>query len=141
MTAANNWARRRWLNFRQGHSYYLIFAMSFANFILIFYRLLVERVETLSDLFSDLWVFVAVFVAFYVPAAILIGHWHHKTQVKIETELWHNQDPVMAKWFRLLIDIHTGKATQEEIAQTRNFLKSIEEGKSYKEFTDDKNSL
>lgn len=133
----SNWVRRRWLNFRQGHSYYLIFAMSFANFILISYRLLIERVESLNTLFSNLWVFMALFIALYIPAAILIGHWHHKTQVKIETELWHNQDPVMAKWFRLLIDIQTGRATPEEIEKTRNFLKSIEDGKNYKESSND----
>lgn len=141
MTAASNWARRRWVNFRLGHSGYLIFIMSFANFILISYRLLVERVETLSEIFSSLWMFVAVFTILYIPVAILIGHWHHKTQVKIETELLHSQDPVMAKWFRLLIDIQTGKATQDEITKTRNFLKSIEEGKNYKEFTNEKGSL
>ncbi len=140
MTVAGNWARRRWLNFRQGHSYYLIFAMSFANFILIAYRLLVERVDALNELFSSLWLFVAAFIALYVPAAILIGHWHHKTQVKIETELWHNQDPVMARWFRLLIDMQAGRATQEEIAETRDFLKSIEDGKNYKELAGDKDN-
>ena len=141
MTTSSNWARRRWVNFRFGHSGYLIFIMSFANFILISYRLLVERVETLSEIFSSLWMFVIVFTILYIPTAILIGYWHHKTQVKIETELLHSQDPVMAKWFRLLIDIQTGKATQDEIDKTRNFLKSIEDGKDYKDPADKKTGV
>ena len=42
----NGWLRRRWLDFRFGHSIYLIFALSFINFILIFHRLLIERIES-----------------------------------------------------------------------------------------------
>lgn len=138
-----DWARRRWVNFRMGHSIYLVFIMSFANFILISYRLLIERVDALNELFSSLWVFIIAFILLYIPAATLIGHWHHKTQFKIETDLAHRQDPVMARWIRLLIDIQTGRATEEEITKTRDFLKSIEEGKDGRtpvEKTDDKGS-
>ena len=129
MTNYNNWARRRWTNFRQGHSVYLIFALTFANFILIFHRLLIERVEFLSEVFSSLWVFALVFVLVYIPLAVLIGHWHRKTQLKIEMELLYRQSPLLAKWFRVLFDMQTGKATKEEIENTRNLLKAIEDGK------------
>jgi len=53
----DSWMRRRWFDFRQGHSVYLIFALTFANFILIFYRLLIERVEVFNEIFSSLWIF------------------------------------------------------------------------------------
>ena len=129
MTNINNFARRRWTNFRQGHSVYLIFALTFANFILIFHRLLIERVEFLSEIFSSLWVFAIVFVLIYIPLAVLIGHWHRKTQLKIEMELMYRQSPLLAKWFRVLFDMQTGKATKEEIENTRNLLKAIEDGK------------
>ena len=89
----NNWIRRRWLNFRQGHSIYLIFILTFANFILIFHRLFIERVEALNEVFSSVWLFAVFFVIMYIPIAILIGHWHRTTQVKVETELVQRQNP------------------------------------------------
>ena len=121
-----NWTRRRWLDFRLGHVTYLAFAMAFGNFVLIFHRLLIERVEFLENIFSDLWFFTIIFVLAYFPIAILVGFWHRKTQIKVETELTLKQNPLFAKWFRTLIDIQTGKATKEEIESVRNMLKSIE---------------
>lgn len=129
--------RRRWLNFRHGHSIYLIFALTFANFILIFHRLLIERIDFLSDIFSSLWVFAVVFILIYIPVAILLGHWHRKTQLKVEMEMIERSNPLLAKWFRVLYDMQTGKATKEEIESTRNLLKAIEEGKDM--IKDDKN--
>jgi len=124
-----NFGRRRWVNLRAGHSVYLIFALTFMNFILIFHRLLIERVDFLSEIFSSLWVFALIFLVVYIPVAILIGHWHRKTQVKVETELWLRQNPMLAKWFRVLIDIQIGKAPEEEIEHLQKLLRAIEEGK------------
>jgi len=123
------WFRRRWFDFRQGHSVYLIFALTFANFILIFHRLLIERVEFLNEVFSNLWVFVIVFILIYIPLSIAIGAWHRKTQLKVETEITLLQNPLWAKMFRTLIDIQTGKISKEELEDMRKLLKKIEDGK------------
>lgn len=125
------WFRRRWFDFRQGHGMYLVFAMSFTNFVLIFYRLLIEEINALSDLFSHLWVFLVVFLLAYIPFAILVGYWHRKTQMKVESEQSMRQNPLLAKNFRVLLDVLEGKATKEEIEDFRNLLKSIESGKNY----------
>ena len=45
----NNWFRRRWLDFRQGHSIYLVFIITFANFITIQYKLVLEKVPAAVD--------------------------------------------------------------------------------------------
>lgn len=123
----DSWIRRRWFDFRQGHSVYLIFALSFGNFILIFHRLLIERVETLDEVFPSLWIFAVVFILLYIPIAIAIGSWHRKTQLKVDAEVGMRQNPLFAKWFRVLLDIQTGKATKEEIEDMRKLLKSIED--------------
>jgi len=123
---SNSFIRRRWYDFRQGHGIYLIFMLSFANFILIFHRLLIERVEVLEKIFPNLWIFIIVFVLLYIPIAILIGAWHRKTQLKVDIEVAVRQNPIWAKMFRTLIDIQTGKASKEEIESARKFLKSIE---------------
>ena len=122
----SSWIRRRWQDFRFGHSFYLIFALTFANFVLIFHRLLIERVEFLSEIFSELWVFAVVFVLVYIPLSIGIGAWHRRNQIKVETEQTLLNNPFMARNFRMLVDIIEGKASKEDIENFRNFLYNIE---------------
>jgi hypothetical protein len=123
------WLRRRWLDFRFGHSLYLIFAISLANFVLIFHRLLIERIDFLNGVFDNLWFFTFVFIIIYIPVSIAVGAWHRKTQLKIESTQTMKQNPVMAKMFRNLLDIIDGKSTKDEIQQFRKFLLKIENGK------------
>jgi len=123
------WIRRRWMDFRFGHSIYLIFALSFANFVLIFHRLLIERVEFLNEIFSSLWLFALIFILLYIPISIVIGIWHRKTQVSVETELAMRHNLFLAKNFRILMDMIDGKATKEEVQNFRNLLIKIESGK------------
>jgi len=122
------WIRRRWFEFRQGHSFYLILLLSVSNFVLIFHRLLIERVSFLDEIFSQLWFFFVIFVLGYIPVAILIGHWHKTTQLKIDTETVIRQNPLFAKGIRILLDLQTGKASQEDVDSFRKLLKSIESG-------------
>ena len=129
---ATPFVRRRWLDFRNGHGLYLVFLMGFANFILIFHRLFIERIPFLEDIFSNLWVFAIFFVIIYVPTAILVGYWHKKTQMKIEMEVLARQNPFFAKWIRVIIDILTEKASKEEVENLRKLLKSIEDEKGEK---------
>jgi uncharacterized protein YneF (UPF0154 family) len=124
-----SWARRRWWEFRQGHSVYLIFMLTFINFILISYRLLIEKVIFFKELFPELWVFAVLFIVCYIPAAVLIGFWHRKTQLRVETTLVQQQNPVLAKMVRTLLDVQTGKATEKEIEEFREMLEKIEKRK------------
>ena len=121
-----SWARRRWWEFRQGHSIYLIFALTFINFILISYRLLIEKVKFLGELIPELWIFAILFLVIYIPTAILIGAWHRKTQLRVEATIIAQANPVLAKMFRTLLDVQTGKANDEEIEKFRKMLEGIE---------------
>ena len=120
------WVRRRWMDFRWGHTTYLIFLLTFTNFVLIFYRLLVERVDFLQNIFSELWMFMIIFVLGYVPLGIAVGAWHRKTQIKIDQEQALLQNPFLAKNFRMLVDIIQKTASKEEIESFRNLMISIE---------------
>jgi len=120
------WTRRRWWEFRQGHSVYLIFMLTFINFILISYRLLIERVVIFKELIPDLWIFALLFLVCYIPAAILIGFWHRRTQLKVETTIVQQQNPILAKMIRTLLDVQTGTASKEEIKEFRDMLEKIE---------------
>ena len=130
------WIRRRWYDFRLGHSVYLIFALTFSNFVLIFHRLLIERVEFLNEIFSELWLFILVFIVAYIPISIVIGSYHRKTQIKVEFEQGLLNNPFMARNFRILIDIIEGNASKEEVENFRNFLYKIEK-KSDLSFSDE----
>ena len=125
------WGRRRWWEFRQGHSVYLIFMLTFVNFILSTYRLLIEKITTFKELIPELWIFALLFIVCYVPAAILIGFWHRRTQLRVETTLVQQQNPVLARMIRTLLDVQTGIATKEEIEEFRKMLESIEKRSKY----------
>ena len=120
------WIKRRWWEFRQGHGIYLIFILTFMNFILISYRLLIEKIPFLNNLIPELWVFVIMFLGFYIPAAILIGMWHRRTQLRVENTISLEQNPFFAKMFRTMLDIQIKKASEKEIEEFREFLTKIE---------------
>lgn len=124
----DGWARRRWFDFRQGHGLYLIFFLTFANFVLIFHRLLIERVEFLNGILDQLWIFAIIFVLIYIPIAIIVGAWHRKTQMRVDADAMMRQNPILAQMFGLLIDIQLGKASQGKIDEVREFIHSIETG-------------
>lgn len=124
-----NWIKRRWFDFRNGHTFYMIYALTGANFVLIFHRLLIERVPLLDEVFSNLWFFALVFIFTYIPIAVIVGVWHRRSQLKVDQEQVFRRNPPFARMFRIMMDIQTGKASEKEIKQAREFLKSIEEGK------------
>lgn len=120
------WFRRRWMDGRSGHSIYLMFVLTFVNFVLISHRFFLEEDPLLGGLFSNLWIFGLVFLIAYIPISILIGYWHRKTQLSIEVTLKYLESPLFAKMFRSLIDVETGRASEEDIKKFRKTLTDIE---------------
>ena len=123
------WMRSRWWEFRVGHSTYLIFLLTFMNFILISHRLLIERIPFLQEIIPDLGTYMVLFLIVYIPLSVIIGFYHRKTQLKVEQTLTMQQNPFIAKLFRVLLDVQTGKATEKEIEEFRKMLNSIEKRK------------
>lgn len=121
----NSWVRRRWLDFRQGHTIYLVFAMTFLNFITIQYALLVDRVPVLNSVFPSLWIFAIIFISAYLPLAIVIGYWHRKTQWKVEQEAMFNENVVQARMWLFLIRLVQGKVSEKEQAEMQEMLEKI----------------
>jgi hypothetical protein len=89
------WLRRRWVEFRWGHSLYLALGLSAINFILITYRLLIETVPALKAVFPHLWVYVLAFILIYPPLTISIGHLHRTRQLRVEQALAGEQYPLL----------------------------------------------
>ena len=129
MKRNNNWFRRRWLDFRQGHSIYLIFLMTFANFIVIQYRLLIDRMPSIDSLTGgNIIGFAMTFIALYVPLAIIIGYWHRKSQWRVEAEALFNENRIGATMWLFVIDLIDGKITEQEKKEMREMLLKITKG-------------
>jgi len=64
--------------FRRGHGSWLVYLISFANFVVIQYRLLVERIPFLESLLPSLSAFIVTFFLVYVPLAVIIGRYDIK---------------------------------------------------------------
>lgn len=122
---ANQFLQRRWLDFRNGHSIYLSFMLTFVNFILITYNFAIGKIPLLHDLISNTFVFAFIFVALYIPTAISIGYWHRKRQYAVENEAMLKENWVWA-WISLYqIRLIEGKVTSEESKVVRDYLEAI----------------
>jgi hypothetical protein len=117
------WVKRRWLDFRNGHGIYLIFFVTVAQFLIIQYRLLLNNIPLFHSI--PLWAFAIVFVAMYVPLAVIIGYWHRRTQYNVDTQTHFERNPIGATWTLFLIDLIDGKVTEEEKKQMRRYLLKI----------------
>lgn len=119
----NRWVKRRWLDFRNGHGIYLIFFLTFAQFVTIQYRLLLDR----SPMFHSipLWAFTVAFVAIYVSLGEIIGYWHRKTQYNVDNQTHFDQNRIGATLQLFLIDLIDGKITEEEKEDMRRYLLKI----------------
>jgi len=115
-----------WLDCRTGNSTYLMFFLVFLNFILISYTYLIEGSQIFEKVFLDLRIFIIIFLVFYFPIAIIIGRWHVTTQIGVEQDILRSEEPIFAKMVRALLDVQTGKASEEEIKEFRKFLNEIE---------------
>jgi len=118
--------KRRWFDGRTGTTTYLIFALTLMNFILISYRFLIEKSGLFENLISDLTIFSIIFIVSYIPISTAIGYWHRKTQWKVELAMKQIENPINAKMIRTILDVQTGKASDEEVKEFRKFLVKIE---------------
>src|SRR5689334_22174952 len=126
--ATGNWFRRRWLDFRNGHSIYLIFIMTFANFVTIQYKLLIDKAPIFNSIFHSIWGFAIIFVAIYVPLGIIIGYWHRKSQWTVEQEALFRENKVGAVMWLYVMDLIEGKVKEEDKKKMRDALLKITKG-------------
>ena len=124
MVVKNKYIRRRWLDFRNGHSIYLVFLLTLVNFILIVYNFAILKIPFISS-FLNLPLFVVIFFLVYIPAAILIGYWHRRNQYAVENEAMVQENWIMA-WLGIYnIRLIKGKTTPAEDEAVLNYLTNI----------------
>ena len=144
MVLKNKFIRRRWLDFRNGHSIYLVFLLTLVNFILIVYNFAILKVPLISS-FLNLPLFVIIFFLIYVPLAIIIGYWHRRNQYAVENEALLQENWIWA-WISLYqIRLIKGKTTSTEdlavITYLNNILKRTKKDDLLKLATENRDNL
>lgn len=81
-----HWIKRRFYDFRNGHGTYLIYFISFMQFVIVSYSLYISGHPSLTAIFPTVYHWIVIFLATYLPAAILIGHLHLKKQLPTEAK-------------------------------------------------------
>ena len=130
LSFGSDWFRRRWLDFRNGHSIYLIFVLTFANFITIQYKLLIDQIPYLAGVFNNIIIFAIVFVLMYVPIGIVLGYWHRKTQWKVEQDALFRENKVGAIMWMYVIDLIEGNVSEEDKKLMKEALLGITRGET-----------
>jgi len=120
----SKYLRRRWLDFRNGHSIYLVFLLNLVNFILIVYNFAIIKVPGVSGILT-LPIFVVLFFLIYIPTAILIGYWHRRNQYAVENEALLQENWIWAWIMQYEIRLIKGKTNSKEDEVVLDYLNSI----------------
>ena len=122
---SKGFVRRRWLDFRNGHSIYLAFLLTFINFILISYNFLIKQLPFGIGDSMTLPAFILLFVLIYIPTAITLGVWHRKHQYSVENEALLRQNWMWAWISQYQIRLIKGKTNPKEDEYIINYLNDI----------------
>lgn len=76
--------RKRFLELRLGHANYTIYVLTFSNFLIISYTLLLERSDFAKLVFPTISVYALFFLIGYPLLAIALGYWHRTKQYPVE---------------------------------------------------------
>lgn len=133
--------RRRWLDFRNGHSIYLAFVLTFINFILISYNFLIKQLPFGIGDSMTLPSFILLFVLIYIPTAITLGVWHRKHQYSVENEALLRQNWMWAWISQYQIRLIKGKTNPKEDEYIINYLNDILIRTNKSELLGDDNSV
>jgi hypothetical protein len=122
---ASSLLQKGWLDFRNGHSVYLSFILTFMNSILIAFHFAVSQFAFMNNVFVSVGLFALFFLGLYIPAAVIIGYWHRRHQWTVENEALLQENWVWAWIARYQIRLIEGKATNEESKQVIDYLEGI----------------
>ncbi|HXT83046.1 MAG TPA: hypothetical protein VN704_01755 [Verrucomicrobiae bacterium] len=120
-----SFVRRRWLDFRNGHSIYLAFLLAFINFILITYNFAIKQLPFGIGGHLNLPIFILIFIFIYAPSSIMIGFWHRKHQYSVENETLIRENWVWAWISQYQIRLIKGTTTPKEDEFVMKYLNEI----------------
>jgi hypothetical protein len=93
-----SWAGRRFWESRQFYSSYIALFVAITNWITIQYKLVLEQLPFLNDLFSNLWIFMVTASVVFTVISVLGGHYiHRKRQFRLEQAVSVEENPYLYK--------------------------------------------
>jgi hypothetical protein len=93
-----SWAGRRFWESRQFYSSYIALFVAITNWITIQYKLVLEHLPFLNNLFSNIWIFIVTASVFFTVISILGGHYlHRKRQFRLEQAVSVEENPYLYK--------------------------------------------
>jgi hypothetical protein len=104
--------------------------MTFANFITIQYKLLIDQIPYLAGIFDNIIIFALVFILAYVPLSIFLGYWHRKSQWKVEQDALFRENKVGAIMWMYVIDLIEGNVSEEDKKLMKETLLGITRGET-----------
>lgn len=122
---SSNLMQKGWLDFRNGHSVYLSFILTFMNSIFIVYHFAISQFPFMGNISYNIGMFALIFLGLYIPAAVIIGYWHRRHQWTVENEALLQENWVWAWIARYQIRLIEGKATEAETKQVMDYLEAI----------------
>ena len=91
-----NWLGQRFWESRQFYSAYIALFISISNWITIQYKLVLEQIPGLNDVFTNFWIFLSVAIILFLIISILGGHYvHRKRQFRIEQVVATEENPYL----------------------------------------------
>jgi len=94
---------RYFVYFRRAHATYFAFVLGLLNFIVIQYRLLIEYIPLLKNLFPSLLFFSVSFIVLYIPTAILLGWFDFKRGIaRKELHISTTSNPITREYHLVL---------------------------------------
>ena len=67
-----------------------------------------------------------MFVVVYIPTALVVGWWHRRTQMRVESDIGFQANREQVRLFRLILERQIGEATDQDIRDVIAQLKRIE---------------
>jgi hypothetical protein len=104
--------------------------MTFANFITIQYKLLIDQIPYLAGIFDNIIIFALVFILAYVPLSIFLGYWHRKSQWKVEQDALFRENKVGAIMWMYVIDLIEGNVSEDDKKLMKEALLGITRGET-----------
>lgn len=110
------WIKRRWFDFRQGYSFYMVYWISGLNFLIIFYNFVIEKFPLLKVVFPDILFFSVIAIPLIGATGMLLGLFHRYYQLSTDQKLEMERNPIIQKMWD---DIKEIKNNVEKIAEQK----------------------
>ena len=123
---ALEWCGKRFFEFRIGSKMYIGFSIVLLNFVLVFQRFFIDRIDAVHEIIANIAIFTVLFFIIYLPITLVVGNWHYKNQYRVDNSMEFFKESGLLKCYKLLFDLKTNSADPKEIESFKKMLYEFE---------------